>query len=153
MNDEKKRMPDDFGPGPASMLNALDLARASQEMEAEVDEALVSLLPLLDAVERLCPGAGTLTPEALAAKAEGFAMLAEIAAELVERVGLERLGTVGVPCGPINDISEVLADPQIRERNMIVSVDLPDGTTVEMAGNPIKLSAHADPPTRPPAPA
>ena len=67
-------------------------------------------------------------------------------------VWLERLAQAGVPCGPINDIADVMADPAVRARNMIVGVDLPDGTTLEIAGNPIKLSAHDDPPTRPAAP-
>lgn len=68
-------------------------------------------------------------------------------------VWLERLAQAGVPSGPINDIAGVMADPAVRARNMIVGVDLPDGTTLEIAGNPIKLSAHDDPPTRPAAPA
>ena len=65
---------------------------------------------------------------------------------------LERLKQAGVPCGPINDIAEVMADPAVRARNMIVGVDLPDGTRLEIAGNPIKLSSHDDPPSRPAAP-
>ena len=68
-------------------------------------------------------------------------------------VWLERLEQAGVPSGPINDIAGVMADPAVRARNMIVGVDLPDGTTLEVAGNPIKLSAHDDRPTRPAAPA
>jgi len=67
-------------------------------------------------------------------------------------VWLERLEQAGVPCGPINNIADVMADPAVRARNMIVGVDLPDGTRLEIAGNPIKLSAHEDPPTRPAAP-
>ena len=65
---------------------------------------------------------------------------------------LERLTAAGVPCGPINDVAAVVDDPGVRARNMIVSVDLPDGTTVEMAGNPVKLSAHDDPAVRAAAP-
>ena len=65
---------------------------------------------------------------------------------------LERLGSAGVPCGPINDIAAVISDPHIRARNMIVSATLPDGKIVEMAGNPIKLSGHADSASRAAAP-
>ncbi len=65
---------------------------------------------------------------------------------------LERLGGAGVPCGPVNDIAAVLEDPQIAARNMIISVDDPDAGTLELAGNPIKLSGVDDPATRPPAP-
>jgi len=70
-----------------------------------------------------------------------------LAAEPVA-VWLERLGRAGVPCGPLNDVAQVLEDPQVRARNMVVrSGDL------DLAGNPIKLSDTEDPATRVPAPA
>ena len=84
--------------------------------------------------------------DALAAEIEG-ALAGGPAAEW-----LERLGAAGVPCGPINNVAAVVDDPGVRARNMIVSVELPDGTTVEMAGNPVKLSAHGDPAVRAAAP-
>ncbi len=62
------------------------------------------------------------------------------------------LTEAGVPCGPINNIAEVLADPQVLARNMLVSVEDPVMGRQRMPGNPIKLSAFLDPPTRPPAP-
>ena len=65
---------------------------------------------------------------------------------------LSRLEDAGIPCGPINDIAGVLADPGVRARNMVVEVELPDGSSLEMAGNPVKLSGHDDPPTRRTAP-
>jgi CoA:oxalate CoA-transferase len=65
---------------------------------------------------------------------------------------LERLERAGIPCGPINDVSAVLADPHVRRRNMVVSCDDPQMGKLEMAGNPIKLSDVDDPPTRRPAP-
>ena len=70
----------------------------------------------------------------------------------VAAVWLERMLRAGIPCGPINDIGAVVADPGVQARNMIVEVELPDGATLKMAGNPIKLSRHEDPPSRPPAP-
>jgi CoA:oxalate CoA-transferase len=59
----------------------------------------------------------------------------------------------GIPCGPIQNIAQVLTDPQIAVRNMIVTADDPQIGPLRMAGNPIKLSAFPDPSTRPPAPA
>lgn len=67
-------------------------------------------------------------------------------------VWLARLEEAGIPCGPINDIAEVMADPGVRARNMVVEVGLPGGSSLEMAGNPVKLSGHDDPVTRRPAP-
>lgn len=63
------------------------------------------------------------------------------------------IDAAGVPCGPINDIAAMVADPQVQARNMIIHTHLPDGTPVIAAGNPIKLSGHPDPDVRPPAPA
>ncbi len=66
---------------------------------------------------------------------------------------LALLAPAGIPCGPIHDVAGVLSDPQVRARNMIVSVDDPVAGRLEMPGNPIKLDGRADPTTRPPAPA
>ena len=65
---------------------------------------------------------------------------------------LPKLEAAGVPCGPLNTIGQALANPQVKARNMVVHTALPDGTPLIAAGNPIKLSAHADPATRAPAP-
>jgi len=66
---------------------------------------------------------------------------------------LKLLEDAGVPCGPINDIAAIANDPQIRARNMIVAIDDPEAGPLKLAGNPIKLSAFPDPPSRPAAPA
>jgi len=62
------------------------------------------------------------------------------------------LEAAGVPCGPVNNIAEALAHPQTTARNMLVSVDDPVTGRLELAGNPMKLSAFDDPPTRSRAP-
>ncbi|MFC4359177.1 succinyl-CoA:mesaconate CoA-transferase [Halobium salinum] len=52
-----------------------------------------------------------------------------------------------VPCAPVQDADDVAADPHVRAREMLVEVDQPGtGERVEVAGQPIKLSAT---PTRP----
>lgn len=58
------------------------------------------------------------------------------------------LDRAGVPCGPINNVAQALADPQIVARNMVVSSDDHQVGTLKMAGNPIKLSGFPDPATR-----
>ncbi len=63
------------------------------------------------------------------------------------------LEAAGVPCGPLNDVAQALANPQVRARNMVIQTAFPDGTPLMAAGNPVKLSRHADVPVRPPAPA
>ena len=62
------------------------------------------------------------------------------------------LEAAGVPCGPVNNIAQALAHPQTEARNMLVTVDDPTMGRLNLAGNPMKLSAFADPPTRVPAP-
>ncbi len=84
------------------------------------------------------------------------ALRAELERTLAERdtdAWLDALGEAGVPCGPINDVARVLADPQVRSRNMVVCSTDETGRSLEMAGNPIKLSTADDPETRPAAPA
>jgi CoA:oxalate CoA-transferase len=80
---------------------------------------------------------------------------AEIEAALAARGSRDWLGALekaGVPCGPINNVAQVLADPQVAARNMIVTAKDEVAGPVRMAGNPIKMSGYADPPTRAPAP-
>jgi CoA:oxalate CoA-transferase len=50
----------------------------------------------------------------------------------------------------VNDIAQVVADPQVAARNMLVSVE---GLGLRVAGNPIKISGFPDPGVRagPPA--
>ena len=62
------------------------------------------------------------------------------------------LEAAGVPCGPVNNVAQALAHPQTAARNMLISVDDPITGPLKLAGNPMKLSGFADPPTRPPAP-
>ena len=65
---------------------------------------------------------------------------------------LEVLGKAGVPCGPINDVAQAIAHPQVAARNMLVEVPDGSGGTLKLAGNPLKMSAFTDPTTRRAAP-
>jgi CoA:oxalate CoA-transferase len=80
----------------------------------------------------------------------------ELIAVLAERGADEWLAILraaGLPCGPINTIADVVADPQVRARNMVVEVDDPVAGRVPAFGCPIKLSGFDDPHERPTAPA
>jgi len=46
----------------------------------------------------------------------------------------------GVPVGPVNRIGDMLADPQVRAREMVVEVDHPKAGRVNAIGHPIKFS-------------
>ena len=53
------------------------------------------------------------------------------------------LAAAGVPCGACLDTGEVLTDPHLRARDMIVEVEHPVRGKYLTVGNPIKLSASA----------
>ena len=54
---------------------------------------------------------------------------------------LNELNQRGIPCGPINNIGQVFADPQVQYRGMQQTLSHPTAGTVASVGNPIKLSA------------
>ena len=57
-----------------------------------------------------------------------------------------------MPSSPINTVADAINHPQVRARNMLVTVEDPAAGPCPIAGNPIKLSAYGDPATRPPMP-
>ena len=57
------------------------------------------------------------------------------------REWLALLEPAGVPCGPINDLDQVFADPQVRHRGMQVRAPHAAAGEVTMVANPIKFSA------------
>ncbi len=60
------------------------------------------------------------------------------------------LGAAGVPCGACQDTGEVLADPHLKQREMIVDIDYPGRGVYQTVGCPIKLSDSPPVVTRPP---
>jgi len=73
--------------------------------------------------------------EAVGALTQRFA-----AAELVQR-----LNPAGVPCGPIVDIGQAFADPQVQHLRMTRAAEHPALGTVDLLRSPINLSAYAHP--------
>ncbi|CAN0251455.1 unnamed protein product, partial [Chrysoparadoxa australica] len=66
---------------------------------------------------------------------------------------ISRLTAAGIPTGPIQDVAQVLKDPQIIARNMVVDVlDKNGRQAYKSAANPIKMSDAPDPTTRGTAP-
>ena len=54
---------------------------------------------------------------------------------------LAALDAAKVPCGPINRLDEVFADPQVRARGMVETVPHPLTETLRLVASPLKLSA------------
>jgi len=53
---------------------------------------------------------------------------------------LARLRKAGIPCGPIQTIAEVCADPQVLHRRMVQEVEHPAAGRIRQLGVPVKLS-------------
>ncbi len=70
-------------------------------------------------------------------------MLRELIERHPSRHWIEGLVKLNVPCGPVNKIDQVFADPQVRHRGMEIAVNHPlaDGDPVPLIGCPIKMSA------------
>ena len=60
------------------------------------------------------------------------------------------LGAIGVPCGPINDIAQTFAHPQVQHRNMKIDLDHPASGKVPLIANPIRFIEHPLVYSRPP---
>ncbi len=59
----------------------------------------------------------------------------------------------GIPCAPVREVEEVIADPEVAERGTLVDSTYPTRGDVKVVGSPLKLSAIAPaevPQVRPP---
>ena len=74
-------------------------------------------------------------------KAEVDALVEDWTSKRDKRQVMEVLAAAGVPCGAVLDTGEVLTDPHLLARDMIVEVQHPVRGKFLTAGNPIKLSA------------
>ena len=57
---------------------------------------------------------------------------------------LHELEKESVPCARVNNLKQAINDEQIQYRKMVVDVPHPEGGSVKVPGNPIKLSSITD---------
>lgn len=91
--------------------------------------------PELASDERFATG-----PARVANREALISLLGEILREKPSRWWIQELEAAGVPCGPINDLADVFADPHVRERGLRIELPHPVAGSVPGVANPIRLS-------------
>jgi formyl-CoA transferase len=89
-------------------------------------------------------------PERVARVAEVDALVEAWTEKHSKREAMETLAAAGVPCGAVLDSGEVLSDPHLIGRGMVVPVEHPVRGRFMMPGNPVQLSASPTEVTRAP---
>jgi crotonobetainyl-CoA:carnitine CoA-transferase CaiB-like acyl-CoA transferase len=69
------------------------------------------------------------------------AIIEEITVTRPSDYWLDRLMSLGVPCGRINNIEQIVNDPHIRARGFVVELAHPTIGKVRATGSPVRLSA------------
>jgi formyl-CoA transferase len=67
-------------------------------------------------------------------------LLAEMVKTKTKQQWIAALEAAGVPCGPINNIDEVFADPQVVARGVQIDLPHPTAGNVKLVGSPMKMS-------------
>ena len=73
-------------------------------------------------------------------RAELIPLLNEITATRTTAEWIGQLEARAVPCGPINGLAEVFADPQVQARGLAVTMPHPEAGEVPLVASPIRLS-------------
>jgi crotonobetainyl-CoA:carnitine CoA-transferase CaiB-like acyl-CoA transferase len=75
-------------------------------------------------------------------RVELYGLLPELTRRKRQAEWVDGLARLGVPCSPVNDVAQVFADPQVQARGMQIALAHPlaGKGTVDLIGNPIKLS-------------
>lgn len=81
------------------------------------------------------------TPGRISHREALLAILQEVFLAKTREEWLSLLDEHDVPAGPVNELPQVIADPQVRHREMIIEVEDEEAGTVPMPANPIRLSA------------
>jgi formyl-CoA transferase len=68
-------------------------------------------------------------------------LLAAMVRERSREEWITLLESVGVPCGPINDLADVFANPQVQAREMAIDLPHPTAGSVKLVRSPMRMSA------------
>jgi crotonobetainyl-CoA:carnitine CoA-transferase CaiB-like acyl-CoA transferase len=76
-------------------------------------------------------------------------LIAETLRQRASADWIREFEAAGVPVGPVNKVGDMLADPQVAARDMVVEVEHPRAGRVKAIGHPIKFSATPGDASRP----
>ncbi len=80
------------------------------------------------------------------------AMVAEWSRQYGRDQAIQILLDAGIPCAPVRSVEEVVADPEIEARRMLIPSEFPTRGAIKVTGTPVKLSGIEERPlNRPPA--
>jgi len=109
---------------------------------------------------RLCPAIGhpellddpryTTNTDRVAHRAECVAELNDIFKDNTTEHWVSAIVEAGVPCGPINTVSDVVANPQVLARDMVAEINHPKVPDLKVPNSPLKLSDSPSSIRRPP---
>ena len=100
-----------------------------------------SLCEVLEVTELAADARFATAPARVANRAALSALLDTRLAAADAAEWIVRLNARGIPSGPINDMAEVFADPQVRARELYVELAHPVLGVLKTTGVPVKLSA------------
>jgi crotonobetainyl-CoA:carnitine CoA-transferase CaiB-like acyl-CoA transferase len=83
-------------------------------------------------------------------RAELVPILAAAFAQGPTAVWLEELEAAGVPCGPVNTVDAVAADPHVQARGMLADLDVPGLGPTRVVNSPLRLGRTPAGPAGPP---
>ncbi|API91320.1 MULTISPECIES: CaiB/BaiF CoA transferase family protein [Virgibacillus] len=79
-------------------------------------------------------------PDRVAHRKELIPRLQQLFSQQPTAYWLKKCKQQSIPCGPIQNIAEVAADPQLAAREMFVQMSHPTAGEINMIGSPLKLS-------------
>ncbi|WP_163970242.1 CaiB/BaiF CoA transferase family protein [Oceanobacillus halotolerans] len=79
-------------------------------------------------------------PDRIENRDELIPMLDEVFETKPKQEWVELFESYKIPCGPVNEFSDILHDPHVKEREMVVEMEHPSLGILHQLGVPVKLS-------------
>ncbi len=83
-------------------------------------------------------------------RGECVAILSEVFKSKSVEHWVKLISDAGIPCGPINRVSDVVSNPQVLARNMVADIPHPNVQELRVPNSPLKLAATPPSVRRPP---